>query len=120
MIPSADFLMVTKSDWNNFRFPKIGSSCVLELLNQILSKRFLDSKWGIDQSNICGMVGKKWGLRLSFYKVLIGIIQFGALSDSFTNVQIANMKQDLELIAREVAGRGLRLNFYAGKRSTKD
>ena len=48
---------------------------------------------------------KKWGLRLSFYKlVLIGIIQFGALSDSLANVQIANMKQDLELIAREVAG----------------
>ena len=48
---------------------------------------------------------KSGGLRLSFYKlVLIGIIQFGALSDSLANVQIANMKQDLELIAREVAG----------------
>ena len=48
---------------------------------------------------------KSGGLRLSFYKlVLIGIIQFGALSYSLANVQIANMKQDLELIAREVAG----------------
>ena len=48
---------------------------------------------------------KSGSLRLSFYKfVLIGIIQFGALSDSLANVQIANMKQDLELIAREVAG----------------
>ena len=71
---------------------------------------------GIDQSNICGMVGKVGFKTLVLQVVLIGIIQFGALSDSLANVQILNETRLGVNCSRSCWSKGLRrLNFYAGK-----
>jgi LysM repeat protein len=70
-----------------------------------LSKRFLDSHPRI--SNGWGVDGLGKSLFFWHSKVLAAIfacLSLGVLPALNANVQLANMKQDLELIAREVAG----------------